>query len=44
MTQQYDHHIWDALRDLMPFVQFEKRKKRPFSSAVFGVAGGGLQL
>ena len=35
----------DALRDLVPFVQFKKREKRPWRSVTFSkVAGFSLQL
>ena len=41
--------IWiakcDVLRDLVPFVQFKKREKHPWSSVNFSkVAGFNLQL
>ena len=28
-------NIWDALRDLVPFVQFKKREKHPWRSITF---------
>ena len=35
----------DALRDLVPFVQFKKREKQPWRSVAFSkVAGQSLQL
>ena len=37
--------IWDALRKLVPFVQFIKREKNPLRSVTFSkVAGCSLQL
>ena len=37
--------VFDALRDLVPFVQFKKRGKRPWRIATIGkVAGVSLQL
>ena len=37
--------IGDALRDLVPFVQFKKREKHPWRRLPFGkVAGFSLQL
>ena len=36
---------WDALRDLIPFVQFKKRKRRAWRSVTFSkVAGLNLQV
>ena len=38
-------NIWDALRDLIPFVQFRKREKHPWRSVTFSkVADLKLQL
>ena len=34
-THLMDGFLWDALRDLVPFVQFEKRKKHPWKSVTF---------
>ena len=31
----YSHHKYGALRDLVPFVQFKKREKHPWSSVNF---------
>ena len=40
-----ENHICDALRDLVPFVQFKKREKHPWRSVTFRkVAGFSLQL
>ena len=37
--------IWDALRDLVPLVQFKKREKHPWRSVTFSKnAGWSLQL
>ena len=37
--------IWDALHDLVPFVQFKKREKHSWSSVNFSkVAAWSLQL
>ena len=33
-------HIWDALRDLVQFVQFKKREKQPWKSVNFTKAAG----
>ena len=30
-----DINIWDALRDLVPFVQFKKREKHPWRNVTF---------
>ena len=38
-----EKHIYDALRDLVPFVQFKKREKHPWRSVAFN-AGFSLQL
>ena len=41
-SKDLHNKIWDALRDLVPFVQFKKRKKHPWSvtfSKVTGLAG-----
>ena len=39
------NQISDALRDLVPFVQFKKREKHPWKSVNFSkVAGFSLQL
>ena len=35
-----DHHICDALRDLVPFVQFKKREKHPRRSVNFSKVTG----
>ena len=32
--------IYDALRDLVPFVQFKKRKKHPWKSVTFRKIAG----
>ena len=32
--------IYDALRDLVPFVQFKKREKRPWRSVNFSKVAG----
>ena len=32
--------IWDVLRDLVPFVQFEKREKHPCRSVTFSKVAG----
>ena len=40
-----NQQICDALRDLVPFVQFKKREKQPSRSVTFSkVAGLSLQL
>ena len=33
-------YIWDALRDLVPFVQIKKRKKHPWRSVTFSKVAG----
>ena len=33
------HFYCDALRDLIPFVQFEKREKHPWKSVTFNKVG-----
>ena len=38
------HLICDALRDLVPFVQFKKREKHPWRSVNFSKVAGSLQL
>ena len=35
-----DVYTCDALRDLVPYVQFQKRKKHPRRGATFGKVGG----
>ena len=35
-----DNHICDALRDLVPFVQFKKREKHPWRSVNFSKIAG----
>ena len=32
--------IWDALHDLIPFVQFEKREKHPWRCVTFSKVAG----
>ena len=36
--------ICDALRDLIPFVQFEKREKHPWRSVYFSKVAGFSQI
>ena len=44
-SSQILSRICDALRDLVPFVQFKKREKHPWGSVNFNkVAGFSLQL
>ena len=38
--QYYKNIICDALRDLVPFVQFKKRKKHPWRSVTFSKVPG----
>ena len=38
----YKWHICDALRDLIPFVQFKKREKHPWRSVNFSKVAGFL--
>ena len=33
-------YIWDALRDLVPFVQIKKRKKHPWRSVTLSKVAG----
>ena len=37
-------NIWDALRDLVPFVQFKKREKHPWRSVTFSKVQAKPQL
>ena len=41
-TEESSLSIWGALRDLVPFVQFEKQKIHPRSSVTFSKAAGKL--
>ena len=43
--KQFVWYMFDALRDLVPFVQFKKRQKHPWRSVTCSkVKGWGLQL
>ena len=45
MSVGFTLSIFDALRNLVPFVQFEKREKQPWMSVTFSkVTGFNLQL
>ena len=45
ISVQYGNYICDALRDLLPFVQFRKREKHPWRSVTFSkVAGFSLKV
>ena len=39
-NNQYQGNICDALRDLVPFVQFKKREKHPWRSVNFSKVAG----
>ena len=36
LTANWKYNKGDALRDLVPFVQFKKREKHPWRSVTFG--------
>ena len=45
LLQKKELHICDALRNLLPFVEFKKRQKHPWRSLTFGkVTGFNMQL
>ena len=35
LNRRWHLFIWEALQDLVPFVQFKKRKKHPWTSVIF---------
>ena len=41
-TEESSLYVWGALRDLVPFVQFEKQKIHPRRSVTFSKAAGKL--
>ena len=40
MRAGFSNSIYDVLRDLVPFVQFKKREKRPWKSVTFSKVTG----
>ena len=41
---KYLSSIWDALRDLVPFVQFRKREKHPWKNVTFSKIAGASHI